>query len=133
MKLPLLREELDRFPNDDVCPVCRKAKVGEPHSFASLQGGAALVDSSTGTGGPSPLMRGYLYLHWHGAHDSGKGVDPEVVALTPIADSVKGGQFALYACSTQCLRELLGHLVDQLDQEIKRSRRTMARRIQGST
>jgi hypothetical protein len=110
------------FPDKSICPVCKKNKVFEPHSFAVLDGGALLMNRKKDEGGPSPNMDGFLNFIWHGAHDGDIGIDSEVDALLPIADEVRGGQFDFYFCSTNCLRTFLNKCVDELENRIEKQK-----------
>lgn len=90
--------------------------------MAILEGGACLLDKRTRVSGPDERMEGYLYMAWHGAHDGGTGRDPKVHGLVNIALDVRGGQFALYFCSTGCLRAFLNACVDHLESKVARQR-----------
>ena len=122
MKLPLAWKRQTCFPRRPVCPVCRKAKVFEPHSFAVLSAGALLMDRRSRTGAPSDKLDGFFHLYWHGAHDGGEGQNREISLGLPIADDARGGQFEVYVCSTRCLRKLLASFVDELEEAMRRAR-----------
>ncbi len=87
--------------------------------MAILMAGAVMMDRRTKWGGPSKNMDGFLTLCWHGAHDGGEGIDPEIGCLVDIALDVVGGQAELYFCSTKCLRQFLNACVDELERKIK--------------
>ncbi len=106
----------------DACIWCKKGKMLEPHSFASINAGAILLDpDDPECGGPSEQMEGYLNLSWHGAHsnESGEGMLPDTFANLTIAKDNKGGQSDFLFCSTNCLRAFLNHCVDELEKRIK--------------
>lgn len=105
-----------------LCVWCRKGhKLLEPHSFASLEGGAILLDpDDRESGGPSDDLEGYLSITWHGAHSSeaGIGEHPDVYVHLPIKSDVIGGQVSLEFCSAACLRAFLSHCVDELERRM---------------
>lgn len=68
-------------------------------------------------------LDGFLDLAWHGAHDSGKGVNKKTYAVVPIVDAARGGQFDIYVCSLGCLRRLFSEWVDYLESAVKASKR----------
>ena len=53
------------------------------------------------------------------AHDGGSGGDEDVFACVDIVEDVRGGQFSMYFCSTDCLRAFLNSCVDELDRQKK--------------
>jgi len=115
--LPLIRGKNVHFPKTPVCPICRRKRVFEPHSFAVLAAGALLrtsrIDAST-----DDRMIGFLDLAWHGAHNGGRGADKDMYVHVPVANDVVGGQFELYFCSPQCLRAFMNSLVDELERRM---------------
>jgi hypothetical protein len=124
--MPLLRGKQFHFPSRPVCPVCRRRKVFEPHSFAVLSAGAFLKTRG-GFAGPDDRMEAFLDVTWHGAHDGGSGEHPEIGVRMPVAEDVAGGQFELYFCSTRCLRRFFKDLVDELEHRMQRaSKRELA-------
>src|SRR5215510_4409415 len=94
LALPLVRGERGAYPQKPLCPICRRNKVFEPHSFAVLAAGA-LMEVRRGNSVLDDRLRGFLSLTWHGAHDGGSGRDPEAYIDLPIADDVSGGQAEL--------------------------------------
>ena len=126
IKFPIVKGKSDHWPKKAVCPICRQNKVLEPHSMAILMAGALLMDRTEDCGGPSDDMDGFLSLHWHGAHDGGKGEDPEIGCEVDIIQDCVGGQAELYFCSTKCLRQFLNWCVDELEGKIE-EKRTMLR------
>ena len=115
-KLPVLEGKISTYPDEPVCPVCKEAKIFEPHSFAFINGGALLMDRKEDSGGSSTDMDAYLTIGWHGAHSEGGDVtdDPEQYSSIDIVNGVVGGQFGLYFCSIKCLRFFLNACIDKL-------------------
>ncbi len=124
MKFPVLKGKDTGFPKKARCPWCKRNKVLEPHSMAIFEGGACLSDKKSKVSGPAKQMESFLYLAWHGAHDGGTGRDAEMFAAVDIVKDVRGGQFSLYFCSTDCLRAFLNSCVDELDRKKQRRRRS---------
>ena len=119
MKLPTVKGRTSYHPKKALCPWCQQNKVLEPHSFAVLSGGALLMDREEDYGSADDNMDGYLELLWHGAHDGGEGKNREIGARVQIAHDVRGGQFEVYFCSTECLRSYLNYCVDVLEKKMK--------------
>ena len=126
LKMPVVHGDKSTFPDQALCPWCRKRKVLEPHSFAVIGGGSFLMDRLEDSGKPSDDMEAYLYFGWHGAHpeEGGEGIDADIHSQVRVADSVVGGQFGLYFCSTACLRAFLNHCVDKLEWKLNRQRKS---------
>ena len=63
----------------------------------------------------------WLGLSWHGAHSDmeGTGQRPDTGGSLKLIDDCPGGQFAIYFCSTACLRQFLNSCVDALEQCIE--------------
>ena len=108
------------YPERAICPICRKNKVLEPHSFAYLWGGAMEKKGRDYYSSEieSNRILGVLELAWHGAHDDGEGEFREIDSSVKIVDNAAGGNFSLFFCSTSCLREFLNKAVDKLEKEI---------------
>ena len=126
-KLPLLTGSKASFPGTPTCPVCRRAKVFEPHSFVVLEAGALLMNRRAQEGRPSASLDGFLSLIWHGAHDGGVGRNRDISAILPVADSVKGGQVAFYFCSPKCLRQFFRELLTSLEDRIRGAKKPRPR------
>ena len=126
-KLPVVAKSKSSYPDKALCPQCRKAKVFEPHSTAILSAGALLMNRKTQSGGMSDNLDGVMSLTWHGAHDGGVGRNREIYTSVYVADSVRGGQFDLYFCSTDCLRRFLNECVDALDAKVAKETLKMKR------
>lgn len=121
MNYPLIIQNSD-FPRDFICPICRKNRIGEPHSFAVLQGGAMLYDEEGDSIFPSNL-KGFLELIWHGHHDDDiEDEDSDISSFLKIVEESSEGQFGLYFCSTACLRAFFMKLVDDLEEQIQVAR-----------
>jgi hypothetical protein len=130
LKLPVVKGKSAHWPKQSLCPICGKNKVLEPHSMALLSAGALLMDRVEDSGGPSDALDGFLELHWHGAHDSGRGKDRDTYCVVDIVRDALGGQADLYFCSTKCLREFLNTCVDELERKVAEARRS---KRQGNT
>jgi len=90
--------------------------------MANLSGGALLMNRTKTSGRPDGTMDGFLDFVWHGAHDGGRGRNKDIFTSVPIAEDCRGGQFALYFCSTSCLRTFLNACVDALESKVKQMR-----------
>ena len=115
MKLPFASKTKASFPTKAVCPVCKKGKVLEPHSFVVLSGGALLRAPDGKSASMSSSLMGFLDLSWHGAHDNGIGEYRNRDAVVPLAEDTADGQFEIYVCSTDCARAMFNQWVDELD------------------
>ena len=115
---PLIEGEENVFPEDFVCPICRAAKIGEPHTFVSLSGGAFLMDRKEDFGEPSDDMDGFLHVGWHGAHDNGEGDHRETGGHVSVVDNAISGQFGILVCSPACLRKMFDLWIDELETRI---------------
>ena len=122
--MPSIRGKENHFPQEPLCPCCKKKTIFEPNSFAHIGGGALLFDREEDYGRVDDDMEGYLYIAWHGAHceEGGRGEDSDTEASVQIAEAVIGGQYSLFFCSTECLRAFLNQCVDKLEQKIRRKR-----------
>ena len=122
MKLPLIKNGY-HFPKKSICPWCKKAKIFEPNSMAILSGGSFLFNRKKSIGKSSKRMQGFLSLMWHGAHNGGKGKDKNIDVYLDVAKNVVGGQFEIYTCSTECLRNLLNSIVDSFEEKISKEKK----------
>ena len=121
--LPVLSGGNSTYPAyPHMCPQCRARPVCEPHSSVAIVAGALFVDES-GDGGSHDQMRGFLAIDWHGAHDRGEGPFRDTNLRTYIAESVKGGQFDILFCSTECLRQFLNQVVTEFEMELPKAER----------
>jgi hypothetical protein len=108
------------FPKEALCPMCKSAKVHEPHSMAIVNLGAILMTNrDKGAGTMSGDLDGFLRLIWHGAHQGGTGKDVGISAHLDIVEDVCGGQADLYFCSTACLRAFFNACVDEFERKIE--------------
>ena len=121
LKFPVVKGKSWHWPKKPLCPICGKNKVFEPHSMAILTAGAMLMDRAEDSGGPSNDLDGFLALHWHGAHNGGKGQHGDVFCGVDIIRDAFGGQADLYFCSTECLRKFLNACVDELAGKIAKA------------
>lgn len=128
MKMPLAKGHKSTYPQKPLCPICKKARVFEPHSFAVVAGGALLMDRKRRNSRMNDALDGFLDLVWHGAHDSGKGVNQKTYAVVPIVDAARGGQFEIYVCSLRCLRRLFSEWVDSLEGAVNASKHKKRKR-----
>jgi hypothetical protein len=119
LKLPVLTGGPNYWPADGTCKWCGVNPVLEPHSFAILEAGVLESGSSRKTPSSADL-KARLSLVFHGAHDDGVGEHRETFADVTIVDDVSAKVFALYFCSTRCLRGFLNFSVDELEREIRR-------------
>jgi len=124
LRFPVAKERAIFFPKEARCPMCRTAKVLEPHSMAIVNLGAMrMINRQTRSGSRSDDLDGFLRLLWHGAHDGGTGRDPGIAACVDIVEDTRGGQADLYFCSTGYLRQFLNECVDELARRIEKARK----------
>jgi len=118
MKMPLISKNESCYPNEPICPICKKNKVFEPHTFVAINGGALRIGKS-GNSISHKNMYGYLHLTWHGHHyqDINDEVKDTFFNLEIVNDS-KQGEYELYFCSTRCLREFFNRIVDLFEEKI---------------
>ena len=119
---PILSDGQFIFPQEPLCPWCKKNKVLEPHSMAILNAGALLPDGENWK--MADGAEAFFEMLWHGAHTdmNGTGRDPDIYASVEIVRTVAIGQFDLYFCSTACLRAFLNGCVDELENRISEAR-----------
>ena len=69
----------------------------------------------------SSKVHGFLSLQWHGAdaENGGIGENPDTQADYEVVDTQFKGQYELYFCSTDCLRNFLNACVDELESKIQ--------------
>lgn len=113
---PLCEGEKDSYPQPNkqgrlVCPVCKKNKVGEPHVFVVLNGGA--LYGTEMSAGPHKKMKGFLEFIYHDD-------DKYVHQRDGIANGVKYGQFDIYTCSIKCMRKLINKRLDTFEAAVKK-------------
>ncbi len=94
----------------------------------AILAGGALLKKSLRSAVPDSRLTGFLHLCWHGGHDGGTGIQRNAHGMVDIVRDSRGGQFDLYFCSPRCLRGFLNVCVDQLEAEMRRSRRVRRRR-----
>lgn len=113
MKYPIIKNKQNYYPKKPLCPVCKKRKIFETHTFVGISGGACLMDRKRKNGGPDPKMDGFWDVYYH---DHKKTSDK---GFLKIADDIQGGQFDFYFCSPKCLRAWLNKIVDDLEARIQ--------------
>jgi hypothetical protein len=120
MDLPTIKGDADPFFDRRECRVCGARGLHEPNSFAVLDGGAMVP---MGDGGAAPVFDALAWfgMSWHGAHSDMKGTGqrPDTGGSVKVVDDCSAGQFAIYFCSTACLRKFLNACVDELEQRIR--------------
>lgn len=106
------------FPGDFVCPMCKERRVGEPHEFVGLSGGAASADGEPG--------EGFFAIFLHPREDP-PFLSPELAneakvsergATVEIVRDTRAGQFDLLFCSATCLRAFFTECVDELERRL---------------
>jgi len=124
MTFPLIQGKQRFYPTDFICPWCREKRIGEPRSMIIVNAGA-LHKTGENAYGPDAESIGFFSLIWHGAHAASPDDDDQTDeghAVLDIADRITGGQFDLYCYSTDCLRGLLNHCVDELEWRIEKEK-----------
>jgi len=127
MNFPLhAHPESLQIPSGANCLICEK-KIGEVHGFLRLTTGAILYGNrKRKNGGPSDLMDSIFHLWYHGAHPSKKR-DDEKIKITSmdnaeyhmeVVSPAQGGQVDIHFCSSKCLRDFFGSVVDSLESGI---------------
>jgi len=119
MKLPKLKRKLAHWPTKPLCPVCKKKKVFEPHSFVLLSSFSLLSNRRKKRTFSVDHLDTSVELMYHGAHDTGVGTRRNIMAQSKIASDVYGGQVELYFCSTKCIRKFFNAWVDDLEKDMK--------------
>ena len=79
-----------------------------------IEAGACLRDAKRKESGPSDKMEGYMYIA--GAR---KQKGRHAHATIYVAKDVVGGQFALYFCSTKCLKIWFKQIVEEFERKLK--------------
>lgn len=119
IKFPVCFEGHAEFPREStLCPCCQRNDISETNSFVAIGGGCYFESISQSNPTPDSKRDAYFDLWWHGAHDGGVGIHPELNARLIVADDVKRGQFSIRFCSPDCLRKFLNFLVDELETAI---------------
>ena len=118
-KLPIVKGKTAYHPTKALCPWCKKRKVLEPHSMAILSGGALAQEDEDTYSAPTEGLRGYLSLHWHGAHNDGEGNHRENDVILDIASEVDGGVFDIMFCSVGCLRAFVNDCLDKFEKRVQ--------------
>jgi hypothetical protein len=85
-----------------------------------VNGGALVRERTRNAASLSDRLEGFLSIHWHGAHDGGEGIYPEVGVVVDVVRDSKMGQFDLCFCSPACLRVFLNSCVDEFESRLER-------------
>ncbi|WP_435263863.1 hypothetical protein [Tenacibaculum sp. nBUS_03] len=112
MEYPIITKKTKSFfPNDEICPICKTNRITLNSEFYVLNGGA-LEKINNDTSIPSDIMEGFLSVQYHSGENSenyGFNID--------IVDESKGGQFDIYFCSTNCMKEFFNQLIDTIEKK----------------
>jgi len=122
MNFPVVQKKKSHHPKSPRCPQCRRRKVLEPHSMAFISGSTTFIQRSRLNASVADLAAS-LDITWHGAHDSGIGDDRDIFTSVSLANDCRNGEFAVYFCSTKCLRAFLNTWVDALETKIRNEKR----------
>ena len=127
MNFPLhTNPESSQIPSGANCLICEK-RIGEGYGFVRLTTGAILHDNKKRKyGEPSELMDSIFSLWYHGAHPTKKGENGRIEITSmdnaehhmDIVSSTQGGQIDIHFCSSTCLREFFGSVVDSFESGI---------------
>ena len=119
MEFPTIKGESDPHFDKRECRVCGARGLHEPNSFATLEAGAMEKVGNVAAAAFDHLA--WLPMSWHGAHTDldGDGKLPDTGGHLKIVDDCPSGQFAIYFCSTGCLRTFLNECVDALEKKIR--------------
>ncbi len=118
LRFPVAQGSQSFFPADFVCPICESNRIGEPHEFVGLSGGAA---SESGGNADGFLT---IYLHPREVPPFGppqvanESIGQSEGAELEIVRDTNFGQFDLCFCSTSCLRRFLNACVDELERTL---------------
>lgn len=104
------------------CPICKKRKVFEPHSFAVCNFGVlqkVAKDTYQMLDNDNYDKSCFLSFTWHGAHSGGTGLYPDIGVNVDILDS-SSSQGDLYFCSISCMRKFFEKAFNKLETLVKR-------------
>lgn len=107
LKLPLI-EDGSLFPGKSKCPMCGKSLIG---NFVMICGGA--MYGTRKSAGTHDKMLGFLDIICH--FD-----DKEHFSSVSVVENSAMGQFDIYACSHDCLRELIMGLIDASERKYRK-------------
>ena len=118
MEFPTIKGESDPHFERRECRVCGASGLHEPNSFAILEAGS--MQKLGNTAAPTFDHVAWLSMAFHGAHtdSGGVGKQPDSGGHITIVEDAPMGQFAIYFCSTECLRSFMNKCVDALEEEI---------------
>ena len=120
-QMKTLKGKSSHWPTKPLCPVCKRRKVFETHSFVSLSASTLIeVCPRKKTVEVDDLkVETSLGILYHGAHDSGIGGQRDIFVRSDIADRVDDQEVEFYFCSTSCLKKFLCDWVDDLETKIE--------------
>ncbi|MEO0793597.1 MAG: hypothetical protein AAFX93_00460 [Verrucomicrobiota bacterium] len=137
MNFPLKPEpDSTQIPSRAYCLVCEE-RIGEVHGFVRLTAGAILHEDETKmNGGLSSLMDTVFSLWYHGPHPSKKREDGkfEITSMDNAEHSMDivaptgCGQVDIHFCSSKCLKDFFGALVDSFESGISTANSEYERR-----
>ena len=116
-----LKGDQTHWPTRPICPVCRRRKVFEPHSFVMLSAWALPPDRRKHKARRVDLDDITVELYYHGAHDTGIGDRRDITVWSPIADRVHDAEVQFYFCSPKCVKTFLSRWVDAFEQKIQKA------------
>lgn len=118
IKLPVVKGKQVVFPKNHICPWCRDKKLSDSPSMAILNAGA-MRPTQPECYEMAKDDAAFMTLVWHGDATPANPRRHGEFATVDIADLVNTGQFDLYFCSTDCLRNFLNYCVDELERRIE--------------
>ena len=112
MEYPIISKKTKSFfPTSVVCPICATNRTKLNSEFYVLNGGA-LEKINKNTSMSSGKMEGFLSVQYHSGDDSENcGFNFDIV------DKSEGGQFDIYFCSTNCMRQFFNELIDKIEKK----------------
>lgn len=112
MKFPMISKKTKPFfPTEKICPICKVNNTTLDSEFYVLNGGA-LEKVNKNTSMSSDILEGFLSVQYHsGEKNKNPGVNIDIV------EKSKGGQFDIYFCSTNCMRQFFNKLIDTIENE----------------
>ena len=118
MEFPTIKGEVDPYFEKRECRICGVTGLHEPNSFAILEAGSMKQHGKMTA--PAFDNLAWLSMGFHGAHtdSGGTGDRPDSGGYIKVVEDAPMGQFAIYFCSTDCLRSFLNKCVDALEKEI---------------
>ena len=120
MEFPTINGESDPYFDRRECRVCGSKGLHEPNSFAYVSAGT-MTKLDSRASAPALDQDSFFEVGWHGAHSDldGTGERPDTGGHLDIVKDGPGSQFAIYFCSTRCMRQFFNDCVDALEARIK--------------